>query len=225
MQNVNNTKSNKIFQTRLLLLCFFFLQFDRVYLYYSMHLIWINWRRAQEQNTMIARHAHSIRREIKDETADKIDVHCLLDAFGLFGVFLASVRCLSTHAFVVFQFSSFDQKKKKMIHTNSHTHTLARALCAFFLLSFVLFVCYWCHIKVIHATRLLIGQFHMHVEQWIKSGIRSAATSSIKRLFQKTLLDYIILFFYLLSIFGRSSFYRFPIFLSWFSFFYPSSFS
>lgn len=116
-------------------------------------------------------------------------------------------------------------KKKKMIHTNSHTHTLARALCAFFLLSFVLFVCYWCHIKVIHATRLLIGQFHMHVEQWIKSGIRSAATSSIKRLFQKTLLDYIILFFYLLSIFGRSSFYRFPIFLSWFSFFYPSSFS
>lgn len=68
----------------------------------------------------------------------------------------------------------------------AQAHRSARCTYIFLLFSsavvvlFIWFVCYWCHVKAIHASWLLIGQFHMHVVQWIKSGIRSA-TSSIKR--------------------------------------------
>ena len=100
---------------------------------------------------MIARHAQHSRREIKDQTTDKIDVHCLLHTFRFGSQSMHS----SVHSiFFFFSFLSFltarETERRREKESTAHIFALFFRSSSFS--SLTSFVCYWCHIKAKHAS-------------------------------------------------------------------------
>lgn len=97
----------------------------------------------------------------------KVCIHPIIRSFFFFSI--------------LFLFDHETDRTKKGERIPAHIFALFFFFFFFFFVSYIVCLLLMPHKSKTRIVWLLIGQFHMHVVQWIKRGIRSAASSSIEK--------------------------------------------